>query len=205
MAAEDIVTEVAQNSTRNTIMFYTVIVLLISTIGAWITKAIQLLRRIDRKEEVLNKIALDIVKLKKDTWNSNRYIKEFPALTLFFNIRDSLKKKIRYGKDYEEWLEEREVIISDKIEELERKIKQIEQEEENLYSVKESRKIPDSLKKKVEEVIQRFAEKLQQNQDAIYSINRYIDDIHNIYAFTHQEETEKIKEKNGEVENNSKQ
>lgn len=204
MAAEDIVKEVAQNGIKNNIIFYTVVALLLSNIGVWITKAIQILRRIDRKEEVINKIALDIVKLKKDDWASKHQFTEFPALTLFFSIRDSLKEKVRFNKDYQDWLEKREEKLSEKIEELERAFKKMQKEEEELYYVKESEKIPDSLKKKVSEVVRRLADRLQQNQDTIYSIDRYVDDIHNIYALKHQEETEKIKAKNGKVENNSK-
>ena len=194
--AENVVTELATTTFKNNFIFYSVIVLLISHIGGLITKIVQIYRRLDRKEEIINKIAMDMVKIKKDEWSRERHFDvEFPVLTFFFNIREALKKRIRFNKGYQEWLAQKETEFSKKIEQFERKISDIEKEEESLYYVKESAKIPDSLKKNVKEIIQNFAENIQRDSNTIYGVDRYIARIHDVYAFRHREETEKRKNK----------
>jgi hypothetical protein len=193
--AANIITEAVQNTLRDNFIFYSIIVLLLSQIGAWVTKVVQVIRKIDRKEEVINKMALDLVKLKKDD-NSYRYTGiEFPALTLFYNYKYGLTKKRRLPEDYVNWLAHREDELSEKIKEVEREIKKLEEEEDNLYAVRESRKIPDSLKEKTKEIIEMLINAVSSKSiEHIYSAQPYIDQIHNLYAQTHQEETLKEKQ-----------
>jgi hypothetical protein len=190
--AANVITEAVQNTLRDNFIFYSIIVLLLSQIGSWVTKVVQVIRRIDRKEEVINKIALDLVKLKKDDNPSSFYGIGFPALTLFYNYKLCLTKKRRLPEDYVNWLAHREDELSERIEEFERKIKKLEEEQVNLYEIKESRKIPDSLKKKTGEIIEKLIEAVKSKSvEHIYSAGSYIDQIHNIYAQTHQEKTYK--------------
>lgn len=196
--ADNSIVELAQNTLRDNFVFYSIIALLLSQVGAWVTKIIQIMRRKDRKEEIINKIAMDIVKIKKDYWDKDHAYSEdeYPALTYYYFTRGALKKNLQQpSKSYVDWIAEREIKISKKIKEMERKISELEKEEENIYYTKEGYKIPNSVTKKVAEATQRYTTFIQRNPNNIHRSNNFVEEIHNIY-------THKLREIN---ENNKKE
>jgi tRNA/tmRNA/rRNA uracil-C5-methylase (TrmA/RlmC/RlmD family) len=156
--AENSIAEIAQNTLRDNFVFYSIIALLLSQVGSWVTKIIQIMRRKDRKEEIINKIAMDIVKLKEKYWEKDHHYSdmEYPAMTYFMYMREALKKNVRYTQGYLEHIEEKENKLTKKIAEMEEKILNIEKEKDDLYYIKEGYKIPDSVKKKVAEATLSF-------------------------------------------------